>query len=54
VAGHTWKQTADTSRHPTVLTVDPASCDTAYVGLSYPVGVEVTTNAGGAWRQVLP
>jgi hypothetical protein len=52
--GRTWKQTADTSQHPTALTVDPASCDTAYVGLSYPVGVEVTTNAGGAWRQVLP
>jgi photosystem II stability/assembly factor-like uncharacterized protein len=52
--GRTWKLAADTTRHPTVLSVDPASADTAFVALSYPVGVDMTTTSGAAWKQVLP
>ncbi|HEV7126359.1 MAG TPA: sialidase family protein [Ktedonobacterales bacterium] len=52
--GHTWTQTAATTSHPGNLTVDPANAGTAYVGFSYPVGVETTTNAGARWTSVLP
>jgi photosystem II stability/assembly factor-like uncharacterized protein len=52
--GQTWKQTAATSSHPGNLTVDPAAGSTAYVGFSYPVGVEATTNGGLHWQPVLP
>lgn len=52
--GQTWRPTATTSHHPGVLAADPDNSTTAYVGLSYPLGVEVTSNAGRSWRQVLP
>jgi hypothetical protein len=52
--GQTWQPTAATSQHPGVLAADPDTPATAYAGLSYPLGVEVTTNAGHSWRQVLP
>jgi photosystem II stability/assembly factor-like uncharacterized protein len=52
--GQTWRPAANTSQHPGVLAADPTSPTTAYVGLSYPLGVEVTTNAGHSWQQVLP
>ncbi len=52
--GHTWKQAAPTSSHPGIITADPASGSTVYVGFSYPVGVEVTTDGGARWQPVLP
>jgi photosystem II stability/assembly factor-like uncharacterized protein len=52
--GQTWHPTATTSQHPGVLVADPTTPTTAYVGLSYPLGVEVTTNTGHSWRQLLP
>jgi photosystem II stability/assembly factor-like uncharacterized protein len=52
--GQTWRPTATTSQHPGVLAADPDNSTTAYVGLSYPLGVEETTNAGHSWQQVLP
>jgi photosystem II stability/assembly factor-like uncharacterized protein len=52
--GKTWRIAAATSQHPGVLAADPDNSTTAYVGLSYPLGVEVTTNAGRTWQQVLP
>jgi photosystem II stability/assembly factor-like uncharacterized protein len=53
-SGQTWRQTAPTSRHPGLLTVDPAAASGVYVGLSYPLGVEATTTGGTLWRTVLP
>jgi photosystem II stability/assembly factor-like uncharacterized protein len=52
--GQTWHPTAGTIQHPGVLAADPVIPTSAYVGLSYPLGVEVTTDAGHSWRQVLP
>jgi photosystem II stability/assembly factor-like uncharacterized protein len=52
--GQTWHPTAATSQHPGVLAADSASPNTAYVGLSYPLGVEVTTDSGRSWQQMLP
>lgn len=52
--GHTWTETAATSSHPGNVTVDPSDASTMYVGFSYPVGVEVTTDGGAHWRPVLP
>jgi photosystem II stability/assembly factor-like uncharacterized protein len=52
--GQTWHPTAATRQHPGVLAADLDRPTTAYVGLSYPLGVEVTTNAGHTWQQVLP
>ena len=53
-SGHTWTATAALSRHPSVLSADPSSAATAWVGLSYPLGVEVTTDGGATWKQTLP
>lgn len=53
-AGTSWHQAAATSQHPGVITVDPQAADTLYAALSYPVGVEMTTNSGHTWRTVLP
>ncbi len=53
-AGQSWRAAAATSQHPGVVAVDPADPNIGYVGLSYPVGVLLTTNAGASWRQVLP
>ena len=53
-AGRTWVETQAISQHPGVLAADPANPDVLYVGLSYPVGIIVTTNAGRSWHQVLP
>jgi photosystem II stability/assembly factor-like uncharacterized protein len=52
--GHTWTTTAPTSSHPGIITVDPSNPGTVYVGFSYPVGVEATTDSGAHWRQVIP
>ena len=53
-SGHTWTQTAALSRHPSNLSADPSSAATAWVGLSYPLGVMVTTDGGKTWKQTLP
>lgn len=52
--GKTWKQTAATSQHPSTLAIDPASAATVYVSLSYPLGIEVSTDGGAHWQQILP
>jgi photosystem II stability/assembly factor-like uncharacterized protein len=52
--GQSWSAAAATSQHPGILAADPANPNIGYVGLSYPLGVEVTTNAGVSWHQVLP
>ena len=52
--GHTWTTTAPTSSHPGIITVDPANPQTVYVGFSYPVGVQATTDGGAHWTKVLP
>jgi photosystem II stability/assembly factor-like uncharacterized protein len=52
--GHTWAPTAPTSSHPGNLTADPQDAANAYVGFSYPVGVETTTDGGAHWRPVVP
>ena len=51
--GRTWSQTAATTHHPSNLTADPTDPRVAYVGFSYPIGVEVTTDGGARWRAVL-
>ncbi len=53
-AGQTWTEAATTSQHPGVVAADPDDPSIGYVGMSYPVGVLVTTNAGASWQQVLP
>ncbi|MGH2515101.1 MAG: hypothetical protein ACRDHP_05540 [Ktedonobacterales bacterium] len=53
-AGVSWHAAALTSQHPGVISVDPQAADMVYVALSYPVGVEVTSNSGRTWRTVLP
>ncbi|HLJ80035.1 MAG TPA: hypothetical protein VKT52_01035 [Ktedonobacterales bacterium] len=53
-AGTSWHQAAATSQHPGVISVDPQAADTLYVALSYPVGVEMTSNSGHSWHTVLP
>lgn len=52
--GMTWNPTAALSRHPGNLAVDPEDAKTAYIGFSYPMGIEMTTDGGQTWRQVLP
>ena len=52
--GHTWTATATTTQHPGNLTVDPASAGHAYVGFSYPVGIEATIDGGTNWKGLLP
>lgn len=52
--GVTWSATAPTSSHPGDLTVDPQDPSTAYVGFSFPLGVDVTTDSGAHWQSVLP
>ncbi|MEO7000509.1 MAG: hypothetical protein ABI068_01730 [Ktedonobacterales bacterium] len=37
-----------------VLAISQDSATTAYVALSYPLGVERTTDGGAHWRTVLP
>jgi photosystem II stability/assembly factor-like uncharacterized protein len=50
----TWTQTAAIARHPSNLTADPADPRVAYVGFSYPLGVEVTIDGGAHWGAALP
>jgi photosystem II stability/assembly factor-like uncharacterized protein len=52
--GRSWKPTAATSEHPTLLAADPSDPNAAYVSFSYPLGVQVTTDGGKSWKQTLP
>jgi photosystem II stability/assembly factor-like uncharacterized protein len=53
-SGGTWHTAAGTKQHPGLIAADPQHPGIAYVGLSYPIGVERTTDAGSSWRAVLP
>ncbi|HEY7984268.1 MAG TPA: hypothetical protein VID73_08870 [Ktedonobacterales bacterium] len=53
-SGHTWSQTAATASHPGNLTADPTDPRVAYVGFSYPIGVQLTSDGGAHWRAALP
>lgn len=52
--GKTWQPTGAISHQVGNLAIDPADANIAYVSFSYPVGVEITTNGGTHWQQVLP
>jgi photosystem II stability/assembly factor-like uncharacterized protein len=51
--GKTWQATASLSGHPSLIAVDPNDSKIAYVGFSYPVGINITTDGGQHWRSVL-
>ncbi len=51
--GKTWQATAPLSGHPSLVSVDPQNPNTAYVGFSYPLGLDITTDGGQHWRSVL-
>lgn len=53
-AGTTWHNTAALTQHPTTLSIDPHNAQTVYVALSYPVGIEKTTDSGKTWVGMLP
>jgi hypothetical protein len=53
-AGRTWRATAGMSRAPGQITADPTDPGIVYAGLSYPLGIQRTTNSGASWQQVLP
>lgn len=52
--GKTWTATGNTTSHPGNLAVDADDPRVAYVAFSYPVGVDLTTDAGARWGSVLP
>ena len=51
--GKTWQPTAPLSGHPSLVAVDPEDASIAYVGFSYPLGLDITTDGGRHWRSVL-
>jgi photosystem II stability/assembly factor-like uncharacterized protein len=51
--GKTWRATASLKGHPTLIAVDPNVPGIAYVGFSYPVGLDITTDGGQHWRSIL-
>lgn len=51
--GKTWQATAALSGHPTLVEADPTDPGTAYVGFSYPVQLDMTTDGGQHWRPIL-
>lgn len=51
--GKTWQTTAPLQGHPTLIAADPTVPGIAYVGFSYPVGLDITTDGGQHWRSVL-
>jgi photosystem II stability/assembly factor-like uncharacterized protein len=51
--GKTWQTTAPLSGHPGLIAVDPDISRIAYVGFSYPVGLDITTDGGQHWRSVM-
>lgn len=51
--GKTWQATAALSGHPTLVEADPNAPGTAYVGFSYPVRLDMTTDGGQHWRTIL-
>lgn len=51
--GKIWQATAPLSGHPSLVAVDPEDTSIAYVGFSYPLGLDITTDGGKHWRSVL-
>jgi len=51
--GKTWQATAALTGRPGLIAVDPHNPNIAYVGFSYPVAVNITTDGGQHWRSVL-
>ena len=51
--GKTWQATAALQGHPGLIVADPNVSGVAYVGFSYPVGVEITTDGGQHWRSIM-
>ena len=52
--GVSWKQAAATSQHPATLAVNSANGSIVYVSMSYPLGIEKSTDDGATWQQILP
>ncbi len=53
-AGRSWMRTATTTRQPAAVAVDAADPSRAVVGLSFPVGVDVTSDQGRHWSLTMP
>lgn len=53
-AGKTWQETSKPDRNPGNLALDPTNAATVYIGQSYPIGLEASSDAGGHWRALLP
>ena len=51
--GKTWQATALLKGHPSLIAVDPDDARIAYVGFSYPVGLDISTDGGQHWRSIL-
>ncbi len=51
--GKSWRATAPLSGHPSQVAVDPEDANIAYVGFSYPLGLDLTTDGGRHWQSVL-
>lgn len=51
--GKTWQTTAPLQGHPTLIAVDPNDSQIAYVGFSYPVGLDITNDGGQHWRSIM-
>lgn len=51
--GKTWQATASMTGHPGLIAADPVDSQIAYVGFSYPVGLDITTDGGQHWRSVM-
>lgn len=51
--GRTWQATSPLSGHPSLVAVDPEDANIAYVGFSYPLGLDITNDGGRHWRSVL-
>jgi hypothetical protein len=51
--GKTWQATAPLKGHPSLIAVDPDDARIAYVGFSYPVGLDISTDDGQHWRSIL-
>ena len=51
--GKTWQATAQLKGHPSLIAVDPEDARIAYVGFSYPVGLDISTDGGQHWRSIL-
>ena len=51
--GKTWQASASLTGHPGLIAADPVDSQIAYVGFSYPVGIDITTDGGQHWRSIM-